>query len=265
MEDDRTVARYWDENADLWTDHVRRGWDAYREHYNNPAFFQFLGEVRGKRVLDAGCGEGCNTRILSRMGAQVTGIDLSSKLIEHARQAEAHEPLGIHYEVASFSRLEGVFAEETFDLIVSTVALMDGPDYEGTCRELFRVLRPGGELVASLTHPCFITPGCRWLWNEVDVLPEGLVVADYFDSTPRLEHWRFSKGPIPPDTPKFAVPRFPRTLSQYLNGLIEAGFRLRRLEEPRPSEEACSKHPWLERWRVHASPFLYLRAEKPRA
>ena len=36
---DEAVARYWDANADLWTEHVRRGWDAYREHYKNPAFF----------------------------------------------------------------------------------------------------------------------------------------------------------------------------------------------------------------------------------
>jgi len=37
------VARYWDENAKLWADHVRKGWDAYREYFNNPAFFEFKG------------------------------------------------------------------------------------------------------------------------------------------------------------------------------------------------------------------------------
>jgi len=37
------VARYWDENANVWADHVRKGWDAYREYFNNPAFFEFKG------------------------------------------------------------------------------------------------------------------------------------------------------------------------------------------------------------------------------
>lgn len=259
---DEAVARYWDANANLWTEQVRRGWDAYREHFNNPAFFAFLGEVKGKRVLDAGCGEGYNTRILARTGAEVVGVDVSARLIEHARQAESQQPLGIRYEVASFSDLTGVFQDQTFDLVVSFMALMDGPDYESACRELLRVLRPGGELVFSLTHPCFMTPGFGWLRDE-ETEPDGLTVAHYFDTRPRLEHWRFSKGPIPQETPKFEVPRFPRTLSQYINGLIEAGLILRRLEEPRPSEAACREHPWLRRWRDHASLFIYFRTQRP--
>lgn len=39
---------------------VRKGWDAYREHFNNPAFFEFIGDLSDKTVLDAGCGEGYN-------------------------------------------------------------------------------------------------------------------------------------------------------------------------------------------------------------
>jgi len=57
------VARCWDENANLWADHVRKGWDAYREYLNNPAFFEFMGDLSGKTVLDAGCGEGYNTLV----------------------------------------------------------------------------------------------------------------------------------------------------------------------------------------------------------
>ena len=52
------VARHWDDNADVWTEHVRKGWDSYREHLNNPAFLKLIGNIKGKTVLDAGCGEG---------------------------------------------------------------------------------------------------------------------------------------------------------------------------------------------------------------
>ncbi|MCK4328532.1 hypothetical protein KAX02_01695 [candidate division WOR-3 bacterium] len=60
-----------------------------------------------------------------------------------------------------------------------------------------------------------------------------------------------------------AVPCFPRTFSEYLNVLIDAGFVLKRLEEPRPTLKMCKKHPWLQSWRDHAAIFLYVHAEKP--
>ena len=52
------------------------------------------------------------------------------------------------------------------------------------------------------------------------------------------------------------------TLSDYLNALIEAGFVLKRIQEPRLSQEMCEKHPWLQKWRDHAAMFLYVRAVK---
>jgi len=61
-----------DDNADVWTEHVRRGWDTFREHLNNPAFLKLVGNLKGKTALDAGCGEGYNTRIFARMGAKMT-------------------------------------------------------------------------------------------------------------------------------------------------------------------------------------------------
>ena len=59
------------------------------------------------------------------------------------------------------------------------------------------------------------------------------------------------------------MPRFDRTLSEYVNTVIAAGFVLRQIEEPRPSEEYCQAHPSQRGWRDHAALFLYVRAEKP--
>ena len=257
---EQEVALCWDKNANVWADHVRRGWDAYREHFNNPAFFAFIGDLSEKTVLDAGCGEGYNTRLLARSGARMTGVDISERMIELARQEEQREPLGIRYEVASFSDL-GIFNDASFDVVVSSMALMDGPDFEGAVKEIFRVLRPGGELMFSITHPCFMTKGFGWIRDEHgnDVK---ITVSDYFAREPWVERWRFSKAPGSEIIEPFAVPRFPRTLSGYLNALIETGFVLKRVQEPRPSQEMCEKHPWLQRWRDHAAMFLYVYAVK---
>jgi hypothetical protein len=87
-------------------------------------------------------------------------------------------------------------------------------------------------------------------------------VGDYFDTSEWVEGWRFTDAP--PDTPQFLVPRFDLTLSQFVNAVLEAGFMLSRIEEPRPSEEYCEAQPSQRGWRDHAALFLYLRAEKPK-
>ncbi|HEY4636091.1 MAG TPA: methyltransferase domain-containing protein, partial [Rhodospirillales bacterium] len=63
----------------------------------DPNFARFVGDLRGKRVLDAGCGEGDSSRILARNGAAVVGIDISDAMLELAKTEEARNPLGIEY------------------------------------------------------------------------------------------------------------------------------------------------------------------------
>ena len=254
------VARYWDQNADSWTDQVRKGWDVYRESHNTPAFLRLAGDLKDKIVLDAGCGEGYNTRLLARLGARVTGVDISPKMIGFAREAEEERPLGICYEVASFCDLS-LFESESFDVVVSFVALMDGPDYEGALSEIYRVLRPRGELVFSVSHPCFMTRGFGWM-NDGQGGTK-LTVSEYFNEEPWVEHWGFTEAPHPEQATLFAVPVFPRTLSQYLNVLIQAGFMLREIAEPPVPEEACRRYPGMKGWRDHAALFLHVRAVKP--
>lgn len=240
---------------------MRRGWDSYREHFNNPAFFSFLGDVARLEVLDAGCGEGHNTRLLAGQGAAVTGVDISPEMIARARDEEARNPAGIRYETAAFEDLS-LFEPASFDAVVSFMALMDGADIAGALAELKRVLRPGGRLVFSILHPCFISPGMSWTRNDRGE-ETGLRVSDYFADEPFLEQWTFSKAPVPSDAPPFVVPRFPRTLSTWLNTLAQTGFTLSRSEEPRPSADAAARHPWLARWRQHAALLLYLEVRTP--
>lgn len=258
---EQEVARYWDDNADVWTEQVRQTQDAYREHFNNPAFLKFIGNLKGKEVLDAGCGEGYNTRIFARLGGRITGVDISAGMIKHARQAEQAEPLGIHYEVTSFSDLS-LFQDASFDTVVSTMALMDGPHYAEAVQEIFRVMRPHGDFFFSITHPCFMTTGFGWTGPE-DSADIKLTVAGYFSKRQWVEHWRFSQLPKPDDVPPFAVPRFERTLSDYINPLVGAGFLLKEINEPRPSVEACRQHPFLNKWRKTGALFLHVHCVKP--
>ena len=187
-------------------------------------------------------------------------------MIAQARAAEEAEPLGHRLPRGPRPGTPGCRGA-AFDRVVSTMALMDAPEIEGAMHEAHRLLRPGGVLAFSVLHPCFVTPGLRWDRDD-EGHAVGLVVARYFDRTPFTERWRFGARPAPakgeaPVEP-FTVPRFPRTLSDWVNAVADAGLALRRVEEPVPDEAACRAQPNLARWRDHGAFLLMVRAERPR-
>ena len=259
--DHREVGRYWDANADAWTTLSRAGYDIYRDWVNTPAFLELLPSVDGLRVLDIGCGEGYNTRLLAERGARVTGIDISARFIGHAAAHETRTPLGIAYEIASAVELP--FADVSFDAATAFMSLMDIPENDRALAEAYRVIVPGGFLQFSITHPCFNTPRSRPVYdaNHIKVAVE---VGDYFAHEQGvLDEWIFSAAPheLRDQFPPFRVPRFTRTLSQWFNLLLDTGFIIERVAEAYPTDEAIRAHPKLERARV-VSDFLQVRARK---
>lgn len=262
--DEADVAASWDSNADVWTHEVRSGLDLYRELYTLPAFQAFMPSIAAKQVIDLGCGEGTNTRLFAKLGGLMTGVDVSSEMIGHARHMEQEQPLGIRYEVGSYNELTS-FEDGQFDCALSTMALMDGPDLPTAMRATYRVLKPGGELCFSILHPCFITPVTQWLKDEKSDY-SGIRVGHYFQKEPFIEHWRFSRrshmDALEENRTPFEVPRFPRTLSDYINALSDAGFRILKIDEPRPSEALSRQHDWLSRWYQHAPLVLLVSATK---
>lgn len=262
--DEAAVAAAWNRNAAFWTEEVRSGFDFYRELYTFPAFLDFMPDIAGRRVIDLGCGEGSNTRRFAKLGGSMTGVDISAEMIARAWQREEEEPLGIAYHISSFSDLSS-FADAQFDCALSTLALMDGPDLPAAIQACSRVLRPGGNLCFSVLHPCFITPAIRWL-TDGEGNHVGLRIGRYFEKEPFVEYWRFGRRPHTAELPAcdqpFEVPRFPRTLSDYINAVSEAGFKIVKIAEPRPSEEMARAHDWLNRWYRHAPLVLFCLAEK---
>ncbi|MCA1628010.1 MAG: methyltransferase domain-containing protein [Acidobacteria bacterium] len=260
--DHEEVGRYWNANAEAWTKLARAGYDVYRDYLNTPAFFRMLPDVAGLSGLDIGCGEGHNTRLLAGRGARVSAIDISEVFIGYAKQWEAQEPLGIDYRIASAVELP--FGDETFDFATAFMSFMDIPETDRVLAEAHRVLKPGGFLQFSITHPCYDTPHRRNLRGS-DGLTYAIEVGDYFRNLDgEITEWLF--GAAPPETrqglPKFKTPWFTRTLSQWLNLLIETGFAPERIEEPRPSAETVRECPDMQDAQVVAY-FLHVRGRKP--
>jgi ubiquinone/menaquinone biosynthesis C-methylase UbiE len=260
--DNKDVARYWDKNAENWTKLVRMGYDRGRNLINSPAFFKMLSDVLNLEGLDIGCGEGYNTRMLAKLGAKITAIDISKVFIKYAKESEEKEPLAINYQVASGTDLP--FSNNYFDFAIATMSLMDMAENEKAVEEAYRVIKPGGFFQFSILHPCFADPDHEWVKNE-EGRKIGFVVKNYFKSyNGELEEWIFSAAPkeITEKINNFIIPRFSRSLSEWLNLLIEKKFILEKFCEPFPDDEMLKKYP--EYYDSFIIPwFLIIRCRKP--
>ena len=262
--DHRQAGKLWNDNADGWTRLTRAGYDVYRDHLNTPAFFAMLPDFGGLAGLDIGCGEGHNTRLLAGRAAAMTAIDISAVFIAQARKREEERPSGIAYQVASAVELP--FADETFDFATGFMSFMDVPETDLVLSEAHRILKPGGFLQFSICHPCFETPHRRNLRNESGQT-YAIEVGDYFRNlNGEISEWLFGAAPEEATNglSRFRIPRFTRTLSQWLNLLIATGFRLEQIAEPRPDDETVRACPRLQDAQVVAY-FLHLRARKAAA
>jgi SAM-dependent methyltransferase len=260
--DDNQVGAFWDGNAEVWTRLSRSGYNVSRDEITMPAFLALLPEVSGRSGLDIGCGEGHSSRLLAQRGARMTAVDISPTFIRLALEQESQEQLGIEYRQASALALP--FPDQTFDFAVAFMSFMDIPQPDRAVREAVRVLRPGGFLQLAITHPCFDTPRRGWVRDAA-----GRKIAyqsgDYFTQDQgRVEEWLFSMTPpgVHHGLPPFRTPKFFRTLSAWVNDLIDAGFVLERMEEPRASEDTVRRFPDFAGTRL-VPLWLTIRCRKP--
>lgn len=258
--------RQWNKAAMSWVQFVRSGMNYYAEYLNGPALKEAVGNVRGKRVLDIGCGEGCFSRFFASVGADVTGVDLSEAMIEAATEEEERHHLGIKYYVADAADLH-MLGSGTFDIAYCHMALDDIADYEGTISEASRVLKAGGRFVILMEHPCFDTRSLKgkmvggWKTRpRKDGSVEHLYyrVEDYFQRHNYTVEWNMKRL-----TSSFVTTSFHRTLSDYVNALTKNGFVITKLNEPKPLEEGAKVYPGIGKH--HRIPFsLVIDATKVR-
>lgn len=182
-----------------------------------PFILELCEPVHGLRVLDLGCGEGYCSRELRRRGAaQVHGIDLSQGMIEAARLQELKEALGITYEVGCAADLEQI-GDGEIDLIVAVFLFnyLTIAQTQQCMKEVFRVLRPGGQFIFSIPHPSFP-------YMREAAYPFYFQVEDrgYFSKRDQLFPGRIWKR----DGSWLNVQLIHKTLEDYFNAMRIAGF-----------------------------------------
>ncbi len=150
------------------------------------------------------------------------GVEPATPFFTYAVEREQTEPLGITYIQQDLSRFTTYQA--TFDTVVAKMVFMDIPEYQAVVHNCILALQHGGRFIFSLLHPCF---------DEIDSLQfekgyraKGYIrVDEYFDEFVTKETWGYS---------------FHRPLSTYLNFIIEHGCTIRKVIEPKLTQEGVA-------------------------
>ncbi|CAN5127670.1 MAG: class I SAM-dependent methyltransferase [Nocardioides sp.] len=176
-----------------------------------------LGSVDGKRVLELGCGGGQCSRWVRTRGGTAIGLDVSHRQLQHSRRID--DQTGVRVPAVEATATALPFADRCFDTVFCAFgALQFVHDIDLAIDECARVLRPGGRLAFSITHPT------RWMFVD-DPGPEGLVASQsYWDRTPYVES--------DPETGQTLYVEHHRTLGDWVGLLNRAGFRITDLIEP---------------------------------
>lgn len=241
----------WNTIAREYDAHITRG-DFFRTQLLDPTLHELLDSVNGKRILDAGCGQGYLAHEFSRRGARVTAIDGAEALIALAREHYG-ETGELHFETHDLLR-RFPFPDAAFDMAVANMVLMDLDPIAPVMREIARTLKSEGTFVFSVLHPLFVNGVIRKGLREylTRALP---FYALHTYATPHKKEWH-----IPGTTRATHV--YARPLEFYARALRDAGFFIEDAREPVFSRETVRGKNGAMRLLAEIPMFLVIRAHK---
>lgn len=180
-----------------------------------------LGDVKGKDVLEIGCGGGQNAIVLAKWGAKSIGLDISEEQIKFAKKLAGKQRVKVPFYVGNMEDLRR-FPDGSFDIVLSSCAIGYSNEYRKTFKEVARVLRNDGLFVFCVVHPIAnrgkpVRYGKRRMWG----------LGNYFDRRRRVWTWRFEGT-----SAKFYG--YHRTFQDYFNPLVTSGFAVEKILEPEP-------------------------------
>ncbi|MFB6246498.1 MAG: class I SAM-dependent methyltransferase [Candidatus Pacearchaeota archaeon] len=211
-----------------------------------PYVLDLLGELEGQQIADIGCADGYVCRLLAERGANVTGVDNSQGLIEKAKKHEEKNPLSINYFVDSALELEKI-GNKKFDKVISVLVFghFNNEQMNKAIKKTSEILKKDGEFVLSVPHPFLYVckPKTKW----IDFKYEDI---NYFEDE-RADITLYTK-----DRDGFDISAQTHTIQSYINSLIDNGFSIEEVKEPKPTKKDLDTYS--EMWGEETSRPSYL-------
>ena len=216
----------------------------YNENLEMPTTLKLLGDIKGKTVLDLGCGPGIYAKILTEKGAKVKGIDISSRLLEIAEK-EAPEA---EFKRGNAETLPYKTAE--FDIVLSALMMGHLENWDKVLSEVRRVLKKNGLFVFSGYNP--ITEKLvkeKWFFRKF------LQIKDYFN-----ENWKITKWEGEEVSAEGA--HHHKTYGTIIKCLIKNGFEILDYEDAKPLKSTEKIFPKEYKKTINAPHFCVWKVRK---
>ncbi|MFD6439424.1 class I SAM-dependent methyltransferase [Peribacillus sp. NPDC060186] len=211
---------------------LREGGVTYNDFVEQPSIKSTISNLKGKSILDLGCGTGHFSSYCIENGAsKVIGVDISRNMIEQAKKDNNHEK--IDYICIPIEDLD--LPNQKFDLIISSLAIHYIEDYSNLIKKISGLLKKNGEFIFSTEHPIVTARKEMDNWVKDN---EGIklhwALDNYQEEGKREEHWYID-----------GVIKYHRTISTLINTLINNGFVLEKIIEPQSIPTGLEQMPKL--------------------
>ena len=214
-----------------------------------PAMLDMIPDLKGKNVLDLGCGYGKNCiDFINRGAACVFGVDISIKMLEIAKSESAHK--NIQYKSIDMNNISEI--KDKFDFVYSSLSFHYIEDFKMLAENIFTLLNVGGCLLFSQEHPIMtatIDGKCYWNKDE-NGNKISYTFSNYSQSGLRKSHWYVNN-----------VEKYHRTFGETITTLAKIGFTIDEVVEPIPKEWAIEKLPNIRKELLKPN-FLIIKARK---
>lgn len=191
-----------------------------------------LPDFHGKHMLDLGCGYGWHCIYAMEQGADsAVGIDISNKMLKVAREKTKFPQ--VEYQCTAMEDMD--FPKESFDIVLSSLALHYIESFDFIAKKVYSFLKPGGVFIFSAEHPVFTAYGSQdWYYDDNGNILH-FPVDNYYYEGKRTANFLGE-----------SVTKYHKTLTTYLNGLLENGFEIRNVVEPMPTPEMMETVPGMK-------------------
>ena len=228
---------------------IREGENNHNDLIEQPAIMSIMPSVKGKRVLDLGCGYGQNSFDFAKNGAEyVLGIDLSEKMLDKAKRENNHPC--VDYLRMDMEKIHTI--NKKFDVVYSSLAFHYVKDFKKLINDIYKLLDDGGELIFSQEHP--ITTATVDGKGDFNKSEDGRYLSytfsNYNEDGERIVTW-FVDG----------LTKYHRSFSTILSTIIDTGFKITGILEPKPDEKTIEAVPRMVKELIKPS-FLIIKAQK---